>query len=104
MSNLEEFKKEVESELSANPDGWFIQDNGIRNPDEIAEDIIDIALAYGFGEYDPSTLDKESDDYSEDISFVMDEAIEYLSDGVPDGYWIGNDGYAGGFGIWKCEE
>lgn len=109
MSNLEEFRKEVERYLSIDPDGWFIQDNGIRNPDEIAEDIISIAVSYGFYAFDQKTFndkkgDPFDDDYSEQIGYLMDEAIEYLSSAVPDGYWIGNDGYAGGFGIWKCED
>jgi len=103
MTNLEEFKKDAQNQINGFG-GWFILDNGIRNPDEIAEDIISFAIDYGFEEYDPSTLDKESDDYSEDISWVMDQAIEYLSNGVPEGYWIGNDGYAGAFGVWEMEE
>lgn len=100
MSNLEEFKKNAQSEISAFG-GWFIQDNGIRNPDEIARGIISFAMEYGF---DAPDQDFESDDYSEELTFIMDEAIEYLSRCVPDGYWIGNDGYAGGFGIWACED
>ena len=99
MTNLEEFKNDAQSEISAFC-GWFIQDNGIRNPDEIARGIISFAMEYGF---DAPDQDFESDDYSEELTFIMDEAIEYLSRGVPDGYWIGNDGYAGGFGIWTCE-
>lgn len=100
MSNLEEFKKDVQSEISAFG-GWFIQDNGIRNPGEIARGIISFAMEYGFAAPDQ---DFESDDYSEELIFIMDEAIEYLSSAVPDGYCIGNDGYAGGFGVWKCED
>ena len=107
MSNLEEFKKDVLSVINSekldydNWDGWFIQDNGIRSADEVARNIISFAMGYGFNAPDQ---DIDSEDYSEILGYIMDDAIEYLSNGVPDGYWIGNDGYAGGFGIWTCED
>jgi len=109
MANLDDFKTEVEQYLRIYPEGWFIQDNSIRNADEVAEDIISTARYYGFYAYDQKTYERRlgdpfSDDYSENIGYLMEEAIEYLSITIPKGYWIGNDGYAGGFGIWKCED
>ena len=108
MSNLSDFKNMIQPYL----DGFgcmMIYDHGCRSADEIAEDIIDLAREYGFYAFDEKTFqDKnpstDDDDYSELIGYVMDEAIEYLAMGVPEGYYIGNDGYAGAFGIWLMEE
>lgn len=109
MNDLDEFKFWASSALSAFPDGFMIFDHSNRSADEIAEDIIELAQRYGFYEYDLRTLQRKlgnrtDPDYSENIGYLMDEAIEYLSMNLPDGYWIGNDGYAGAFGIWKCED
>jgi hypothetical protein len=107
MMNLDDFKRDCEIAIAS--EMTFLIDHGSRTSDEIAEDIIEIARNYGFFAYDEKTFqerlpDKDDDQYSECLTYLMDEAIEYLSNGVPDGYWIGNDGYAGGFGIWKCED
>lgn len=110
MKDLDDLKNDILFDLGANrSEGLFLLDLGTRNNDEIAGFIIQLARRYGFFAYDETTFknrlpDPSADDYSEMLGYLMDEAIEYLSNGVPDGYWIGNDGYAGGFGIWKCEE
>lgn len=108
MSNLDDFQNNIQPYLDSFG-GMVIFDNGIRSADEISEDIINLARGYGFYAFDEPTFqdkmpDENDEDYSENISYLMDEAIEYLSEGVPDGYWIGNDGYAGAFGIWRCED
>lgn len=98
--DLNDFKNDITSYMEF--EGLFLLEHGSRNADKIAEDIISIAKDYGF---EPDELpDEESEDYSEMIGYIMDEAIEYLSSAVPDGYWIGNDGEVGGFGVWKCED
>lgn len=100
MQTLEDFKKDAQSEIDAF-EGWFILDHGVRNADEIARDIISFAMEYGFNAPDQ---DYNADDYSEILGYIMDEAIEYLGLGIPEGYWIGNDGERGAFGIWICDE
>ena len=109
MDNLDEFKFWASSALSASPDGFMIFDHSNRSPDEIAEDIVDLAREYGFYAFDEPTFqdkmpDENDEDYSEMLGCIMNEAIEYLSMNLPDGYWIGNDGEIGGFGIWRCED
>lgn len=100
MTPLEEFTEEARSTINAF-DGWVILDHGCRSAEEIARDIVSFAMCYGF---DAQKQDINSENYSEELNWIMDEAIDYLSEGVPEGYWIGNDGEIGAFGVFAIEE
>lgn len=73
-------------------------EHGLYNVRELDEQVILFAQSLGFD----GIMDVESDD--EEVSFIADDAIAYLQSFVPRGFWVGHDGDAGAFGVWRVED
>jgi hypothetical protein len=86
-------------------------EHAIRNTTELDLDTIALAETFGF---DPN-VDviaaaraglKAMGDINADVSMALAEvasdAVGFLNENAcPDGYWVGNDGEVGAFGVWE---
>lgn len=114
--------------IRANPDGFAILDHGSRTPDELASDVIRVAISMGWqdakaasyvdlyesGNHPPEDWVQNHYSLSEalaDCAYdASDSAEDYLNDCLStlsqnamfpyDSYWFGNDGEVGAFGCW----
>lgn len=93
-----EFSFWATSAISKFPDGVLVIDHSNKTSEETARMIVSFAIDYGF-----NAPHHQYDDVGA-LDMAMDEAIEYLSMNLPEGYWIGNDGEIGAFGIWESED
>lgn len=82
-------------------------DHGCRTAEEIAIDIVDLAIEFGMAKPDDwdSLCTCQNEDDVEAIDEEMENAIEWLNDNhtLPYCYWA-NEGEAGAFGLWPSLE
>lgn len=107
---------------SPDNDAYIIFDHGVRSAVELDAEVVLLALEYGWFDDDAREYNAHTrmahaairgadswrghpqEDYFQWLHDAADDAASYLSDLVPDGYWVGNDGEAGAFGIWPTNE
>lgn len=90
-------------------------DYDARNVDDVNAAVVRLAEEYGHAlRPDAEEVMRAHDEgadvmadgmtVGEALTWLADDATDYLNTLVPDGLWVGFDGYAGAFGVWNVED